>query len=322
MKISPLHPLFVGEVTDLDLRDAIKADLLAELIGELDTYGALVFRGQSLDDKAQIRFSELFGPLETTRRAHRPGHKLRLDIHVSDISNLDETGEILEPTDYRQMSSLANRLWHTDSTFKRIPARYSILSAHTLPSEGGETELADMRTAYDDLTEARKSEIADYVCEHSIFNSRAMIGFSDFTEEEHAALPPVPQVLVRTRPGIEAQEPIPCVSRWRHPRLAATGSKDVAPRSDGTRDPTQIRLHPPLADWRRADVGQPVHHASWTLARPGQNPRHAPHHGIRRNSDGGGARNRSRKSAVGMDGAGPSSLVRFRPVQKIHTQCT
>jgi alpha-ketoglutarate-dependent 2,4-dichlorophenoxyacetate dioxygenase len=201
MKISPLHPLFVGEVTDLDLRDAIDAELLAELIGALDTYGALVFRRQSLDDKAQIRFSELFGPLETTRRAHRPGHQLRLDIHVSDISNLDETGAILEPTDYRQMSSLANRLWHTDSTFKRIPARYSILSAHTLPSEGGETEFADMRAAYDDLPEARKSEIANHVCEHSIFNSRAMIGFSDFTDEEHAALPPVPQVLIRTHPG-------------------------------------------------------------------------------------------------------------------------
>ena len=138
MEITPQHPLIVGEVTGLDLRDAIDAERLAELIAALDTYGALVFREQSLDDDAQIRFSELFGPLETTRRAHRPGFKLRLDIHVSDISNLDESGEILERTDYRQMSNLANRLWHTDSSFKRIPARYSILSAHELPNEGGE----------------------------------------------------------------------------------------------------------------------------------------------------------------------------------------
>ncbi len=201
MDITPLHPLIVGEATGLDLRDPIDAERLAELIAALDTYGALVFRGQSLDDDAQIRFSALFGPLETTRRAHRPGHKLRLDIHVSDISNLDETGEILERTDYRQMSNLANRLWHTDSTFKRVPARYSILSAHALPSAGGETELADMRAAYDDLPEVRKNEIADYVCVHSIFHSRATLGFTDFTDEERAALPPVPQVLVRTHPG-------------------------------------------------------------------------------------------------------------------------
>lgn len=201
MDITPLHPLFAAEVTGLDLRDAIDAALLAELTTAIDTYGVLAFRAQSLDDEAQMRFSALFGPLETTRRAHRPGHKLRLDIHVSDISNLDETGEILGPVDYRLMSNLANRLWHTDSTFKRVPARYSILSAHTLPSRGGETEFADMHAAYDDLPDARKDEIADYVCEHSIFHSRATIGFTDFTDEERAALPPVPQVLVRTHPA-------------------------------------------------------------------------------------------------------------------------
>ena len=97
MKTSQMHPLFVGEVTGLDLRDPIDSELHAKLTSAIDRYGALVFRGQRLDDEAQLRFSTLFGPLETTRRAHRPGHKLRLDIHVSDISNLDETGEILDP---------------------------------------------------------------------------------------------------------------------------------------------------------------------------------------------------------------------------------
>ncbi len=201
MDITPLHPLFVGEVTGLDLGDAVDAERLAELTAALDTYGVLAFRGQSLDDDVQMRFSRLFGPLETTRRAHRPGHKLRLDIHVSDISNLDETGEILGSTDYRLMSNLANRLWHTDSSFKRVPARYSILSARTLPSRGGETEFTDMRAAYDDLPDFRKIEIANYISDHSIFSSRATIGFSDFTDEERAALPPVPQVMVRTHPG-------------------------------------------------------------------------------------------------------------------------
>ena len=201
MDITPLHRLFVGEVADLDLRQVNDEAGLADLTAALDTYGVLVFHDQSLDDDAQMRFSAQFGPLETTRRAHRPGHKLRLDIHISDISNLDESGEILGDTDYRLMSSLANRLWHTDSSFKRIPARYSILSARTLPGAGGDTEFTDMRAAYDDLCEARKTEIADYVCEHSIMHSRATIGFTDFTDEEHAALPPVPQVLVRTHPG-------------------------------------------------------------------------------------------------------------------------
>ena len=203
MDITSLHPLFVGEVTGLDLRDKIDTLRLAELTSALDTYGALVYRGQSLDDDAQIRFSKLFGSLETTVRAYRPGSKLRLDIHLADISNLDDSGEIVEPDDARLMNNLANRLWHTDSSFKRVPARYSILSAHELPSRGGETELADMRAAYDDLPEFYKNQIADYVCEHSIFNSRAKIGFTDFTDEERSAMPPVLQVLVRTHPGSE-----------------------------------------------------------------------------------------------------------------------
>ncbi|MBT7768988.1 MAG: TauD/TfdA family dioxygenase [Rhodospirillales bacterium] len=201
MKITALNSPFVGEVTEIDLREPVGAAAKAELIAGMDTHGALVFRDQSIDDDAQMRFSELFGPLETSRRAHRLDYPVRLDIHMSDISNLDETGKILEPDDYRLMSSLANRLWHTDSSFKRVPARYSLLSARTLPSRGGETELADMRAAYDDLSDDRKAEIKDYICEHSIFNSRAILGFTNFTKEEHEGLPPVPQVLVRTHPG-------------------------------------------------------------------------------------------------------------------------
>jgi len=201
MDILPLHPLFMGEVTGLDLRAAVDGALFAELTAAMDTHGVLVFRDQSIDDEAQMRFSALFGPLETSRRAHRLDHKLRLDIHVSDISNLNESGVILEATDNRQMSGLANRLWHTDSSFKRAPARYSILSAHTLPKNGGETEFADMRAAYDDLSDTLKNQIENYVCEHSIFTSRATIGFTDFTKEEYDALPPAPQVMVRTHPG-------------------------------------------------------------------------------------------------------------------------
>ena len=201
MEITALHPLFAAEVTALDLRDEIDDEQFAELNAALDRYAVLVYRDQSWDDDDQIRFSKLFGPLEITIRALRPGSKLRLGSHFADVSNLDEDGEIIDAADFRQMSNMANRLWHTDSSFKRVPARYSILSAHALPGPGGETEVADMRAAYDDLSVARKAEIDGYVCEHSIFNSRAIIGYSDFTDEERAALPPVPQVLVRTHPG-------------------------------------------------------------------------------------------------------------------------
>jgi alpha-ketoglutarate-dependent 2,4-dichlorophenoxyacetate dioxygenase len=99
------------------------------------------------------------------------------------------------------MNGLGNRLWHTDSSFKAIPARYSLLSARAIPGEGGETQFADMRAAYDALPGTMKARLEGLVAEHSVLYSRSTIGFSDFTDEERARLPPVPQMLVRTHPS-------------------------------------------------------------------------------------------------------------------------
>jgi alpha-ketoglutarate-dependent 2,4-dichlorophenoxyacetate dioxygenase len=201
LKVKPLHSLFVGEVSGIDLRQPVDPETVAEIVAAIDRHAVLIFHGQFIDDKQQLAFSRLLGPLETTRQAHRPGVKLRLHLSVSDVSNLDENNRLLAGDDYRRMSGLANRLWHTDSSFKRTPAKYSLLSARALPSWGGETEFADLRAAYDALPERKKREIEHLVAEHSIETSRAKIGFTDFTAAERAALPPVPQVLVRKHPG-------------------------------------------------------------------------------------------------------------------------
>ena len=201
IEVQQLHPLFVAEVSGVDLRRPVEPDTLNEIVAALDRYAVLVFRDQPLTDQQQIAFSGQLGPLETTRQAMRPGHKMRLNPHMSDISNLDENSRIMSGDDYRRMSGLANRLWHTDSTYKRVPAKYSLLSAHIVPAEGGETEFTDMRAAYDALPDAMKARIEGLVAEHSIFHSRGTIGFADFTPEERAGLPPVPQVLVRVHPG-------------------------------------------------------------------------------------------------------------------------
>ena len=202
MKIKPLHPLFSGEVTDIDLSVELTSEQVADIRGAMDKYAVLVFRDQSLDDAEQRRFSEYFGPLELSRKRFRKGYTPRLHLNMSDISNLDQDGKPLERGDGRLLGAYANRLWHTDSSFKKIPARYSILVAHVLPKNGGgNTEFADMRAAYDDLDAATQARIADYICTHSIMNSRAKLGFTDFDEGEKKGLPPVPQVLVRTHPG-------------------------------------------------------------------------------------------------------------------------
>ena len=201
LAVKPLHPEFVAEIEGVDLRRPVDADTLSQIVAALDRYGVVVFHDQPIDDEQQLAFSRLFGELEISRATLRPGAKLRINQHMSDVSNLDENNRVMGGNDYRRMSGLANRLWHTDSSFKRVPAKYSMLSGRVVPSEGGETEFSDMRAVYDALPAKTKAQIEDLIAVHSIFHSRATIGFTDFTAEERAGLPPVQQRVVRTHPG-------------------------------------------------------------------------------------------------------------------------
>jgi alpha-ketoglutarate-dependent 2,4-dichlorophenoxyacetate dioxygenase len=201
LTIRPLHPNFVAEVTGLDMRVPPDAALRRAITEAADTYAVLIFPGQHITDAQHVAFSEVFGRLETTIKAYRPGFKGRLDSRVADISNLDENSTLLPPTDRRRMNSLGNRLWHTDYTFKPTPGLYSLLSARVIPEDGGETEFADLRAAYDALPGRMKRRLDGLVAEHSLLYSRGTLGFTDFTEEEKIRLGSAPQPLVRMHPG-------------------------------------------------------------------------------------------------------------------------
>jgi alpha-ketoglutarate-dependent 2,4-dichlorophenoxyacetate dioxygenase len=201
IEVKQLHPLFVGEVGGVDLSKPVDAETVGQIVAAADRYAVLVFHDQKLDDDQQIAFSALLGPLETTIKAIRPGHKARLNLHVSDVSNLDEKSRVLEAEDRRRMNGFGNRLWHTDSSFKKTPAKYSLLSARVIPPEGGETEFADLRAAYDALPDKMKTFLEGKIAMHSIMHSRSTIGFTDYSAEERARLPAVPQLVVRRHPG-------------------------------------------------------------------------------------------------------------------------
>ncbi|MBX6376131.1 MAG: TauD/TfdA family dioxygenase [Acetobacteraceae bacterium] len=201
LTFTPLHPLFVAEVSGIDLREPLTPALAEEIHRGMDRYAVLVFRGQEIDDDQQMAFGRALGPLEPTRAtvdAHR--HRLK-HKEMNDISNLDEEGNILAANDRRRMFSLGNRLWHSDSSFKATPALYSLLHGRVVPPEGGETEFADMRAAWDALPEKMKAKVKDLVCDHSLLFSRGQLGFTEFTEEERQKFAPVPQRLVRRHPG-------------------------------------------------------------------------------------------------------------------------
>jgi alpha-ketoglutarate-dependent 2,4-dichlorophenoxyacetate dioxygenase len=199
IQVSPLHPTLGAEVRGVNLTRALTSEVFAEIEAAFNSYGILVLPGQPVSDEQQLAFSRLFGPLEVN--PNYAGAKMRLRPDVADISNLDAEGRVLARDDRRNLFNLGNQLWHTDSSFKQIPAKCSLLSARELPSSGGETEFTDLRAAWDALPQSRKRAFDGLIVEHSIFRSRSQIGFADFNDEIFKQLPPVPQVLVRHHPA-------------------------------------------------------------------------------------------------------------------------
>ncbi len=199
--VHPITDTFAAEIGDLDLRDPLSDADFATLDDAFNTYAVLVFPGQELDGDAQVAFSERFGPLETTIQQMREGERLRLPGNFADVSNLDADHEILAADSTRRHFNSGNRLWHTDSSFRTVPAKASLLYARAIPPVGGQTEFADLRAAYDALPEAMKARLEGLVAEHSIMESRAKMGYDQFTEGELDGLPPVPQAVVRSHAG-------------------------------------------------------------------------------------------------------------------------
>jgi alpha-ketoglutarate-dependent 2,4-dichlorophenoxyacetate dioxygenase len=201
LTIRQIHPVIAGEVTGVDLRRPLAPAEAAAIDAGMDRYAVLVFHDQLISDEQQLVFSRNFGEIELARGGHiQKPEDSRLGILFADVSNLDQKARVLTGDDRRRMFNLGNRLWHSDSSFRAVPAKYSILSARQIPSEGGDTEFADMRAAYDALDAKTKLEIEDLVCEHSLLYSRGLLGFDNFTPEELAMFRPVRQRLVRTHP--------------------------------------------------------------------------------------------------------------------------
>jgi alpha-ketoglutarate-dependent 2,4-dichlorophenoxyacetate dioxygenase len=199
--IDPINrPFFAGEVSGIDLRDKMTPQQVAAIVEGMDKFAVLVFRDQQIDDAQQLTFSRNFGTLEIANSDVRREEDRRLAPEIGDVSNLGKNSDILAREDRRRLFSLGNQLWHSDSSFKPTPAKYSLLHARVLPKKDGNTEFADMRAAYDALDDDTKQEINDLVCEHSQQYSRGVLGF-DFTDEERLRNPPVPQRLVRRHPG-------------------------------------------------------------------------------------------------------------------------
>jgi alpha-ketoglutarate-dependent 2,4-dichlorophenoxyacetate dioxygenase len=221
---------FFGEVEGIDLDQPVDRETVATIEAAMDRFAVLVFRDQRLDDAKQLAFGRNFGVLEEATYSVRSGftprritafavrtlrnnlkrlrrrpearkaQRRRLESGIEDISNLDRYNQVWGRNDPRRLLTLRNMLWHSDSSFKRIPAKYSLLHARVIPPSGGNTEFADMRAAHDALDDDIKATIENLICEHSQIYSWSMLGLTNFSAEERAQWAPVPQRLVRRHP--------------------------------------------------------------------------------------------------------------------------
>ena len=201
LTLSPLHPLFVAEIQGVDLRQPADATLAAEVEAAMDEFAVVVFRDQGLDEFQQMDFTRALGPIDMGLLKVVQRRNRFKQAGMMDISNVDLESQVLGRGDPRLVTMLANQLWHSDSSFKQPSAKYSLLLACILPDQGGETEFADMRAAYDDLPDEKTAEIEGLMTEHSAFHSRMQLGDQQYTPEDLAKYPTVEWPIVRTHPG-------------------------------------------------------------------------------------------------------------------------
>jgi alpha-ketoglutarate-dependent 2,4-dichlorophenoxyacetate dioxygenase len=201
--VKSVTPAFVAEISGVDLAQPLKPADRNAIEDAINRYAVVIFHDQRLDDDQQIAFARHFGPIQSSaQKARHQDIKHRIaSTEIAEISNLDGDGNVLRADSRRRLDWLANRLWHTDASFRTVPGALSMLYAHIVPEEGGETEFADLRAAYDALPATTKAELDNLVAEHSIWHSRGQLAVTQYTPQELASLPPVPQRVVRRHPG-------------------------------------------------------------------------------------------------------------------------
>lgn len=201
LTLKPLHPLFAAEAGGVDLRQPLDAADVAAIDAAMDRYAVLVFRDQPMDQAEQIACARQFGPLDAgLRKATGAATRFEYD-ELIDISNVDLDGNVADAGNARLVGTLANQLWHTDSSFQPLPIKYSMLSAVVIPDAGGDTEWTDMRAAYDALPDELRQIVAGRTANHSTFHSRILLGDDKYTSEQRNRFPPARWPLVREHPG-------------------------------------------------------------------------------------------------------------------------
>ncbi len=200
ISVRPLTPVFGAQITNVDLTRPLDDSTFADIENAFETHSVLVFPQQALDDASQIAFSSRFGALETTQGHIANNFTVK---QVSVISNLDPDGRLMASNDPRLIYRIGQRNWHSDSSFKKVPAKASLLYARVLPPNSNacaQTQFASLRAAYDALPESRKRELEGRAAIHHYAYSRRNDGIQLTNADEDRRFPPVAQAIIRANP--------------------------------------------------------------------------------------------------------------------------
>jgi alpha-ketoglutarate-dependent 2,4-dichlorophenoxyacetate dioxygenase len=200
LNLTPLTPGFAAEASGIDIREPLSEQSVRAIEAAMDQYGVLVFRNQPIEQAQQMRFATSFGPLDLGLRKVKGGAHRFDYAELADISNVTPDGQVADRNHAKIIGNIANQMWHSDSSFQRPRAKYSMLSAVTVPGEGGNTEFADLRAAYDALSPTQKTRLCDLKAVHYALHSRFLLGDTNYTEEQRSAIPPAIWPIVQTDP--------------------------------------------------------------------------------------------------------------------------
>lgn len=201
MVLKPITPSFAAEASGVELRKPLDATTVRALDEAMDKYAVLVFRNQPLTEAEQVALARHFGPLDAgLRKATGAPTRFGYD-ELIDIGNVALDGEVAQTSDQKLIGQLANQLWHSDSSFQDLPVKYSMLSAVTVPAEGGQTEWCDLRAAWDELPAKTKRLVEGRTARHFAFHSRILLGDDKYNETQLKRFPPVERPLVQVHPG-------------------------------------------------------------------------------------------------------------------------
>ena len=202
LQLKPLNePIgFAAEATGIDLSRKLSPEEAGQVEAAMDRHAVLVWRGQPLTEEQQIAFARNFGPLDLGLKKARKNPDRHARDEIIDISNVNPEGGVYERGHAKIVSNLANQLWHSDSSFQKPSAKYSMLHAVVIPQQGGETEFADLRAAYDSLSEKSKAELCSLTAEHFAWHTRLWLG-DTVSDAQRELFPPVEWPLVRTHSG-------------------------------------------------------------------------------------------------------------------------